>query len=317
MKRILLYITILIFLILGCKNRQSIPVDLLENDLKGPVKSCKIATYNAVDVNGKIIKGDFYKSDFSSSEEKFKLLQFRSDGLIDMISYLDEKGTFVENFRYFYNDLSLKTSEISTRFYGSFNSYDTTLYFYNSYSKLVRREWSIGSQYYGIDRNTYDNYGFMIADSTFESPWSLSNRRDYKNDERGNVIEEAFYFKYNELFSRTYRDYDSKNRKIYEAIYYPDDKELDGRYVKYNYNRFNKVQLEQRYTKEKKLWEKTVHKYNNDGNEKKSISVNLEDNINSTCTYKYEYDEKGNWIQKIFFYKSKVSTIHEREISYY
>lgn len=316
MKTFLLIFIVLLTILTGCKQNLLVTSDLQDNELKGPVKSCKVATYIAIDVNGKIVQGDFSKS-FSSSEGKFTRLHFRYDGKIDTISYLDERGSCVKSIRFYYNDVKLKTYEITANFYGSRISYDSTSYTYNSDSKLIKEEWVIGNEYHGIRRSSYDINQHLIADSTFNPPWRLINRNVWKNNAKGNIIENAFYWEYDKLYSRTYRDYDNKNRKIFEAIYYPDDNELDGRYVKYEYNSLNKVKLEQRYTKDKKLWGKSELSFNKNGDEEKTITYDLEANTNSFGMYKYEYDTKGNWIKKIFYYEAKPSSIVAREISYY
>lgn len=68
---------------------------------------------------------------------------------------------------------------------------------------------------------------------------------------------------------------------------------------------------------DKKLWEKTVNKYFSNGNEKKSVTLDLEGNSNCVIIYKYQYDKQGNWINKISISNGKPSLYYEREISYY
>jgi hypothetical protein len=47
------------------------------------------------------------------------------------------------------------------------------------------------------------------------------------------------------------------------------------------------------------------------------IGYKFYSSLNSKCTYKYDYDDTGNWITQTEFEMDIPKTITEREIEYY
>ena len=304
---------------MNCSNSQTSQLyqksnDLTEYELKGPVKLCKSAEYYAVDVNGRIAKGEFVQNNFHS-EWKIKSLHFRPNGQIDEYSYFDEKENLVRSDQNIFNDKDLIIKELSIRHYGSLRSIDSTFNYYNSANKLVKHEWFIG-QYHGLRRYTYDSRGFLIADSTFDPIEKLSNYNIWKNDEKGNVLENIYHIGY-KLFSRTYNDYNKQNLLIYSAVYYPNEEDSEPLIKKFEYNSKNQIAIELILGEDKQVLEKTVYTYFPNGLLQKSIVNYYEYEDTSITTYQYEYDNKGNWIKKITYNENKPIYIDEREISYY
>ncbi|MBV7440439.1 hypothetical protein KRX57_03330 [Weeksellaceae bacterium TAE3-ERU29] len=135
----------------------------------------------------------------------------------------------------------------------------------------------------------------------------------YKYDERGNLIEERIT-RAKDGSSAGYKinSYDESNNKIEEKKY-SSAGVLDTRNI-YKYNEKGELIQQSIYTSDK-LYSNIYYKYNNRGErieEKYEYSSII---INST--YKYKYDEKGNWINRIEFIDDKPKYIEERKYEYY
>jgi len=62
---------------------------------------------------------------------------------------------------------------------------------------------------------------------------------------------------------------------------------------------------------------KTLFKFDEKGNKTEESRYDINGNLVLDVNYKYDYDDKGNWIRKIKFENEIPEYILEREIEYY
>ncbi len=170
---------------------------------------------------------------------------------------------------------------------------------------------------------------------------SLSAKVIHHYDEQNKGIESLIYNASGSLDSKAIYHYDNKNNNL-DVIYYNSDGDFDYKFsYKYNDKGFNTE--EYLYVDEVNYSYKITYKYDNKGKRiekvkyKPSTSFQIREtyvnddkgnNIQTfmydsdgICfakfTYKYEYDEKDNWIKQITYKDKKPVELTEREIEYY
>lgn len=202
--------------------------------------------------------------------------------------------------------------------------------------------------YYSIEssyQKVYDKRGYMVEYNEYnDTDFSFKSKTTYTYDENENVIEaitSTEYGKYKWVYQydngnliegngyrlngdssliekKTYK-YDDRNNRIEECCYNSDGSLL----LKFTYiydDKNNRIE-ECEYNFDGSLKEKTTYKYDNMQNLIKKDGYITDKDETYIVTYEYDfeydYDEKGNWTQKISFYNDVPQVITEREYEYY
>jgi len=259
-------------------------------ELKGQVKSIKATTYFANEKFDEVIKGDLLSWKlwrFDAKGESTEYTKFgdfyeetvKFENKYDSQNRLTEKDCFNSN-----GDLAWKRV----------NKYDN--------EKITQ------TIYYNEDGILSEKYLYKYDDNTKKcETWQYDGNGDliYKwvHDKNGNLLEEYDYFSTGDVSKKTEYEYDNSgtlNRTlIYELLYslYGSEKFEE----EYLYNDKADIIVLKSYD----------YSYDDDYNPVTTQKIEY--------TYKYKYDNKGNWIEKILF-KSEAEiaiAIEEREIEYY
>lgn len=210
----------------------------------------------------------------------------------------------------------------------------TEIYSYNTYGKLIEiadqnSDGSIGSKFiidyndagkpqttyeydddgvmYGKTIYEYDERGFPLSESTYRDN-EIAYRVIYECDNSGHIDKTTMYYNRNgsEKDVQTYR-YDDKGRII--------EVDDDGRIYKYQYDECGNL------TRRDMSYGRYISTYNDHGDITKTILYNIDGSVDCTSEYRYEYDNKGNYIKKILFetYNDDRTLIYlyEYKIEYY
>lgn len=250
--------------------------------LKGKVKSVKYSSYDAESKFGEIKKG------------------VRSNSRQD-------------NRYYYFNEQGVKVEDGE---YDSYNQIQTKrLYRYNDNGKLIEtRDFNSKDEFTGKTIYSIDDEENLIETSDFNSKNEFMGKIIYTRNAKGNTIETNSYNSMGSLNSKLKFEHDKKGR-ILESIYYGSDGKLrDKTYIKYNAK--GKV-AEVKLITEDSIFIKNF-KYENKEKDDMTSMIQYEGYLTMSKTiYRYEYDENGNWIQKISIEDEKPKLIEEREIKYY
>jgi len=207
----------------------------------------------------------------------------------------------------FFNDLGYKS--IYKEKYG------TTYYEYDNRNNLLVEtiKDSDGSQIIKFI-NKYNDNDKLIEVETFGNGKDLFEKSKYEYEENKRIINS--YDKEGEFKSRWVDILNEKNSVI-QSFSYDKNGELALEW-KFNFDeRGNKTQdvlVKSPYPSENQI---EIKEYN-EKNEVTKISINNYDNTPiSNFTFKYKYDEKNNWINKIMFNEEGIAIqITERNITY-
>lgn len=199
----------------------------------------------------------------------------------------------------------------------------------------------------------YDNYGNNVESTTFDSFQHIIDIDSSWYDKNGNLIEHIQYQYSNPTYKyKQFYKYDDKGNKI-EMISYTDDS-FNNKYT-YIYDK-NGIETEEdntytntsidnkqifKYDEKGYLSEvdaydgltevRFVFKHNNQGSVEEESRYDSNNNMVYDYQYKWEYDEKGNWIKKIktikkdsdnndrtsIFVKEKTPAVEIRVIEYF
>ena len=248
--------------------------------LRGQVKSIKTTIYYANDKFGEITKGDVYS---------WVLWRF------------DTKGEGTE-----------KTDSKESNF--KYNSK------YDNQSRLT-------------EQNAYSSAG-TLALKTLNKYDNEKISQTISYDENGNLYEKYLYkydnntqncetSRYNSSGDLNYKCITDKNRNILETSEYSYGS-IDTK-LKYEYSNAGKLNRVLTYNSENTLVKEYVYNENGDIIIEKSYDYSYDEDYNDITTekieytYKYKYDNKGNWTEQILF-KSEADiaiSITAREIEYY
>lgn len=157
----------------------------------------------------------------------------------------------------------------------------------------------------------YNDKGYLIEEEhhNYDFFFPVSSKHIPKYDDKGNLIEKDNYDSDGKLTSKTKYKYDGKGNEIERNIYKPDGS-LDSKWTfKYD-NKGNTIE-ENVYNSNGSLNSKITYRYND-----KNIIEEAYNGRNKE-TYKYEHDDKGNWIKRISYVNNQPNIITKRTIEYY
>ena len=274
----------------GFANKKVNENDWVKDKLKGRVSSVTEFIYEAVENSDKIEKGERakdyrFKSNFKS--------EYNKKGIKIIENQYQPNGDLWRKVIYKHDSNGNKIEEFWHKPDGSLQSK-----FVSKYNKANE-----------IEKNLYN------SDEVLVCKWI------YKYDDNGNQIEgNSTYYLESSLGVKTTCKFDDKGNQIKSNWYNKDGSVVAGTMTfEYNANgkliSSNSVNNNGSY-----LNSETTYKYDDMGNQ-------IEENISSTNAslrhkkiFKYTYDDKGNWVKKIFSDKYETFSknyIIEREIKYY
>jgi hypothetical protein len=189
---------------------------------------------------------------------------------------------------------------------------------YDKQGNMIERL-SRGTKDYGTESNVnrvvynFDSKGIATGWEEYNSGKQIPVKNIYTYDNKGKRIKQTVT--YTEEQSILILVYDSKSNKVEERTYYPvpiisDSKQTDEfiekylyRFTKYKYDGKNLIQTTF-YNKEGLITNKVLFTYEN-GNKKEVIAYSADAKGNLTDKYRtsFNYDGKGNMIEKIVYNK--------------
>lgn len=335
---------LVLFALTSCKSKYTIPTDFSYGNLSGEIKSIKQKTYELKKVNDSLkssrrtlLTGELDKNALLKGDDlNLTKIIYNKDGTKDQYLSLSPGDSIESKIDFIYKNG--KRSRVNTY------ERDITVIRYNNYNKDFAKvrytPFNLNNEIvykYGKDIITEIQYfygkKFLTINFIFESG-NLSKRIFL--DEHGKLMFED-HFSYNEngdlvrfatkveefIRSEEIRIYDDLNRIKQKDIYQYDS---DGNYLesetfKYRYFGRTKLVSEERIITGgvQKKGELEVIYYTYYENEKVRSKVS---DRKTSYFYEYEFDKKGNWIEKnIFKYLSanKKDPMYKikREIEYY
>ena len=187
---------------------------------------------------------------------------------------------------------------------------------FNDKGNIVEENWYNPGDFFNLKRTyKYNDKGNVIKRNQYnsDSDGSLDYRNTYKYNDKGNKIEcNVYYLK----SSGTYiTNTHSEGNKIEYNGYNPNGS-LNSK-TKYKYDDKGNIVEYNRYNSDGSLDIRYIDKYDDKGNIIEENRYNSDGSLDYKYTYKYEYDEKYNWIKKIYYKDGIPKFISEREIEYY
>ena len=296
---VLFYVGINSTVVLGQNNK--IKNDLNTLKLKGTVKSLIEIKYYVFDSLGKIVKDGIAKKDtilFSETGNKIKDFSVNSVGVF----------YYKYNFKYNYSGKLVEKT--------NFRDDTKETYTYDSLGKLIDRyRYYLDTLPYH-DIFKYDKKGNNIGLYAYD-PYGISGEKYFFSyNVNGNIIEQQNYDSQGICWSKIIFKYD-KLGKLIEESGYNRNGSLDSKAI-YKYdNNGNSLKNYFYFYEDHKIRRTSTTEFDAKGNEIKEIFYNSDGTLDYMYTYKYVYDNNGNWINKTDFLNNNIQTLIERQIIYY
>lgn len=251
MKRFLLLV-LLAILLSGFLTAQIQKTDVVHTDNYGKVKSVRETIYSRSNKPG-------YSGSDSITSDKF--ITFYPDGKKQKIS-IYKLGTLFSYTVYNYNEQNVK---ISCKEYNADNSLYLTITFTSNEDGLITK-----ADYDRLSQKSYDDERYSIDVEYDKYYQNLFTNIIFKNDYKGNILEEKYITQNGALSFKILNNYDYKYNRV-------------G--IKY-YNNSGNVS-----------WRKKL-KYDSKGNviESKLFESNR---LALVSKFEYEFDNNNNWIKRI------------------
>ncbi|MEG1617212.1 MAG: hypothetical protein RR202_12245 [Bacteroidales bacterium] len=313
MKRILSATLLLLFLVLPLYAQIS---NLKEGNLQGKVKSVKLNHRKVM------VLGDSIWSESAADNDPFWF-----NGYIDTYFVFDREG---------------RTSEYHTYFDADADD-NKTLNIYNEEGLLKEQRFSADGRKNGSMKYKYDGKGRITEvvryDAKGEETDRISHIREphrripkgrghnniwvYNYDENDRCIEEKCLLPNGRISFRNIFFYDEEGRQTTSVFFDKDN--IQNVTTSFDYDPQGRIKSIIKISPTKKLV--TRYKYDEFNNiiytRTREVDVPSErgkdekEDRSSESSFVYQYDETGNWIQKIVYNNGVPEYIQEREITYY
>ena len=267
----------------SCSQIMSQDNDLLKLNLKGDIKQIKQFTYVAIEKFGEIQKGEIQPNIFFP-ENNNMILVFENDGYIKEKQNFDKAGIYNGKIIYNYNEQKIIISAIGYNNKGSIDYSQKGIY--DAEKMTVKSIINYSKDYSVQTIDYYDNSNRKIKIDWFREDGKLSSRTIFKYDKKGNIIEENIYTSDGKLYSKNQNIFNNEGYKIETITSNDSGKKNDY----FKYDNFGNI----------------IEEYSN----KPEILVNK-------YIYKYKYDSKNNWIQRVSYINGELPVdFTERNIEY-
>jgi len=185
---------------------------------------------------------------------------------------------------------------------------------YDSLSNtVICSKYSEDDKIISLDTSLLDENGNRVEDiyKSYDTDGGLS-RTSYNIDVKGNMLESDTYTNGKFAYKWTYK-YDESGNRIEDDQFYLLDSFIQKWVYKYDDKR-NNIEMGL-YTDS--LVERYEYKYNDRGNMIAESHYGSDDKLIESASYKYDFDDKGNWIRCIANGKMKRVPVTIRVIEYY
>ena len=148
---------------------------------------------------------------------------------------------------------------------------------------------------------TYTANGNLAEETYSKSDGSKGSRTTHEYDKSGNEVKEIYYKSVDEHNTYMY-NHDTEGNKMEEFVFDKSGVSL-GRYT-HRWDASGRCIEVTRYTPEGDMQYQISYSYDEYGNMVKEIEEREEEDegwIQDTVTYKFEYDDIGNWITRVKF----------------
>lgn len=287
---------------------QKTDVEIIE--LEGKVKSVKQITYDVVNKNGEILKGQISKNTNSHLYHVFNKNGFNTEvynyDTSNSENVFDTKNIFEYNNE---NRLKMKCSSLDG---GLFLE---EIYRYDDRGNLMEmiENNSLGKILRTI-KYSYNEKGNEIEKNISKPDGSLLFKHVYKYDDKGNRIEWRYYDSDLKLIYKWKYKYNDKGYFIYgKRIYYNGKSDLKSTYKRNSEG----VMVVWKQYGNGTLINNEKYKDDDRGNLIEQKILDRFGFVKKIITYKYEYDKNNNWIKRILFINKKPIWITEKTIEYY
>ncbi|MEH1009402.1 hypothetical protein VDP25_16815 [Winogradskyella sp. ECml5-4] len=312
--------------------------DLSNYDFNGKIKSVKSELFNLIVEKDTFRIGEKINS---LAFDRNSLLEFNKLGNLTSIKEFLYNGKVINEEIYTYdkNDLLVKRKEIDN--YGKGSFYDND-FFYDTKDSLT--QWIISNKdFKRIHKIQRDENNRPIKREVIQND-TIFNTYIVKYDQNNNVISEN-EFKLNDiplkLLERKFNDqnlkeieqvieYKTWDTLSYENRYFYDDNnnlllekiiiENDSTYEERRYRYHNNGELKTAVNTPKgnyTYFTIQTEKYNENGNIIERLNEPSDSKPKTIWSYKYKYDSKKNWIEKVNYKDNKPLRIVKRKIEYY
>lgn len=325
-----LYYLLILLTIFSCSSNFE-QTDLQQNDLKGNVKSVDYKLYNVVEKFGKYEKIDVMDDashsltiynkdgfiqevfeDFHSNNKysRRKVYNYEASRL-SSIDLFDINRNPIGEISYLYDERGLLTTiDYEIKVYRDINGtlhsrpIDRIEYKYNEQGNLVEED-----EYHKKDKNNFRKSS-LSKDGLYQK-----TKYEYK-DER--LSREYFYQSDGSLNFEKIYNYDSLGNKIRESTRptptgWPDLEE-------YEYDSKSRLKLKSRKI-DGQIFSNELFSYDENDNKIMSLTTYMmlvpKEYMAPRYDYEYEYDQMGNWIEKVIIEDGEPSILYERMITYY
>ena len=167
----------------------------------------------------------------------------------------------------------------------------------------------------GMIKYIYDNESRQLKGSLYKLRGEQYNSIAYSYDDAGRRIGEIYDDAYDKTDAQCVFQYDEKKRVTVRNCNRP-----DGTFGSKTIQRFDEKGNQIEYSLFMEgccVDSKIVIKYDAQNTLIEERVFNNEDQFRYSMTYEYQYDEKGNWIQRLEYVDGKLMYLTERKLEYY
>lgn len=161
---------------------------------------------------------------------------------------------------------------------------------------IEERIWGSGEVPIGKQLYKYDSDGRLVEKETYEADESQSTKWLYRYDDRGNEKEMSYYIQ-GVLKARYVYETDEKGNK-FKTVAFKSDGSLEFTTVD-QFDRHNRRVESVTYTPAGKIDRRQAYKYNEAGYVVELLVHNNEGIMIDRQVSAYEFDKKGNWVQRV------------------
>jgi YD repeat-containing protein len=216
--------------------------------------------------------GEAHYSDAQQPSAELYTFQYDSAGMLLEVSHKRDSGTPVSRRRYTYSASGATETE-TVRWYDQEGNLDLTwIYRYDPAGNVEDKE-------------------HVHARRPFSCRWA------YSYDHGNRLVSETFYDTHDRIFSLIETTYDERGNKIAERS--SGRGMAQGSRTIYEYDSAGRLLETVRYDLEGNQLSRQSSRYNERGDLLEAASYNPDGSLLTNTRYRYLYDEKGNWTQRI------------------
>lgn len=244
---------------------------------------------------------------------------------------IEEKEVYFDDVFYLKRNYYNKSNKIIASSWNNTdnpNEFTHKYYLRNKADILTRLEGTneegrISSYNYQLNENGKVIREYWVEDINWRFPFNKSENTnkeltkvEYKYDNNGNKIQQINYnTSTKKIYSRQKYKYDTLNNLIEIKSYLNNQDTTKYKKTKYAFSENNLLKGEAYLDLDGSILQSTEYFYNKENYITKTI--HFQDNINSTFTFKYKFDRKGNWTKITKIVNGEPLYVWTRKIKYY